>query len=105
MLWADVLNKYRGGVIHKGFSSNGTEIILRDVLCYTNHLIDLIIRISLKEVGYAGTYNPLNRAAMQVLPLDWVKEADNAKLFGFDGYEPELFRVINRNSTEIPANE
>jgi hypothetical protein len=106
LLWADVLNKYRGGVIHKGFSGNGTEITLRDVLCYTNHLIDLIIRISLKEVGYVGTYNPLNRAAKQILPLDWVKEADNAKLFGFDGYEPEPFRFIERSPAEaVPANK
>ena len=92
--WAQALDVYRGGVIHRGFLdySTGTEIM--DVVCCTRHLIDIAIRVCLREIGYGGTYNPMNMAATQQSPLDWVKTDQSIGLFGYNGMIPKMIKYV-----------
>lgn len=94
LTWNQALNKYRGGVIHRGFLDYSTGIVMDDVVCLTRHLLDVAIRVCLKEAGYVGTYNPFNRTAMQQNQIDWVADATSIAQFGFNGRTPKLFKTI-----------
>lgn len=94
LTWNQALNKYRGGVIHRGFLDYSTEAVMDDVICLTRHLVDVAIRVCLKEVGYAGAYNPFNRTAMQRNEIDWVVNETAIAQFGFNGHTPKLFKTI-----------
>jgi hypothetical protein len=94
LTWNQALDKYRGGVIHRGFLDYSTGVLMDDVVCYTRHLVDIAIRICLKEVGYQGTYNPFNKTAMQRNEVGWVVDDKSIAQFGFSGRTPKLFRTI-----------
>jgi hypothetical protein len=95
--WGQALDRYRAGTIHYGHIdySAGTEIM--DVVSITRHLIDLAIRICLKEVGYEGTYNPLDMTTLRQNPVDWVKSEKDIRNFGYHGMTPKMFRFIDRS--------
>ena len=88
--WPEVLNKYRGQVIHEGCIDYQQGISVSDVFSITKHLIDVATRICLTEVGYCGTYNPDNLTFMQDCRLDYFQNARDAKLFGIDGTSPRV---------------
>jgi hypothetical protein len=92
--WNQALNKYRGSVIHRGFLDYSTGVVMGDVVSLTRHLVDVAIRVCLKEAGYAGTYNPFNRTAMQRNQIDWVTNETSIAQFGFNGHTPKLFKTI-----------
>lgn len=94
LTWNQALDKYRGGVIHRGFLDYSTGVLMDDVVCCTRHLIDVAIRICLREVGYQGTYNPFNKTAMQRNEIDWVVDDKSIAQFGFNGRTPKLFRTV-----------
>lgn len=94
LTWAQTLDMYRGGVIHKGFLDYSTGVAMSDVVCYARHLIDMAIRICLREVQYQGTYNPFNMAAMQKSEVDWVTDAGSIGQFGFSGRRPKLMKRV-----------
>ena len=68
------------------------------MLWYTRHLIDIAARIGMKEVAYAGTYDPFNLSATQQADLDWIKNDVQVKQFGFNGMNPKPFELIGFES-------
>jgi hypothetical protein len=92
--WTQALDVYRGGAIHRGFIDYSAGIEIMDVVCCTRHLIDIAIRICLREIGYGGTYNPINMAATQQSPIDWVKTEQNIGLFGYNGRIPKMIEYV-----------
>jgi hypothetical protein len=96
--WVQTLNRYRSGVIHRGYLDYGVEAEILDVLWYTRHLIDIAARIGMKEVTYAGTYDPFNLSATQQADLNWIKNDLQMKQFGFNGTNPKPFKVIGFES-------
>lgn len=96
--WVQTLNRYRSGVIHRGYLNYGVEAEILDVLWYTRHLIDIAARIGMKEVAYAGTYDPFNLSATQQVDLDWIKNDVQVKQFGFNGMNPKPFKLIGFES-------
>ena len=94
LTWPDALNKYRAGVIHKGHIDFSGGVPMADVVSITRHLIDVVTRICLKEIGYLGTYNPFNSAATQTVTADWVTSAQHMELFGLHGKVPSMFKRI-----------
>ena len=96
--WVQALNLYRSGVIHRGYLDYSAEAEILDVLRFTRHLVDIAARIAMKEVGYAGTYDPLNESATQQADIDWIKSDTQVKQFGFHGMGPKLFKFIGFES-------
>jgi hypothetical protein len=96
--WVQTLNRYRSGVIHRGYLDYETEAEIIDVLRFTRHLVDIAARIAMKEVQYTGTYDPLNESATQQADLDWVKSDVQVKQFGFHGMGPKPFKFIGFES-------
>ena len=96
--WVQALNRYRSGVIHRGYLDYQTEVEIIDVLRFTRHLVDIAARIAMKEIRYTGTYDPLNESATQQADLDWVKSDAQVKQFGFHGMGPKPFRFIGFES-------
>jgi hypothetical protein len=68
--WVETLNRYRAGVIHRGYLDYGVEAEILDVLWYTRHLIDIAARIAMKEIRYDGIYDPFNLSATQQASVD-----------------------------------
>ncbi|MDR3714446.1 MAG: hypothetical protein P4L51_16665 [Puia sp.] len=94
--WTQVLDSYRGGTIHRGFIDYSAGIEIMDVVCCTRHLVDIAIRICLREMGYGGTYNPINMAATQQCPIDWVKTELDIELFGYNGMIPKMIKFVEQ---------
>jgi hypothetical protein len=95
--WGQALDRYRAGTIHYGHIDYSAGIKIMDVVCITRHLIDVAIRICLKEVGYEGTYNPLDMTTLRQNPVDWVKSENDIRSFGYHGMTPKMFRFIDRS--------
>jgi hypothetical protein len=96
--WVETLNRYRAGVIHRGYLDYGVEAEILDVLWYTRHLIDIAARIAMKEVGYNGIYDPFNLSATQQASVDWVINDLQMKQYGFNGMNPKPFKLIGFES-------
>ncbi len=96
--WVATLNRYRAGVIHRGYLDYGAEAEILDVLWYTRHLIDIAARIAMKEVGYDGIYDPFNLSATQQASLDWVTNDLQMKQYGFNGMNPKPFKLVGFES-------
>jgi hypothetical protein len=96
--WVQTLNRYRSGVIHRGYLDYEIEAEIIDVLRFTRHLVDITARIAMRDVRYTGTYDPLNESATQQADLDWVKSDVQVKQFGFHGMGPKPFRFIGFES-------
>jgi hypothetical protein len=92
--WAQALDFYRGRVIHCGFIDYSAGIEIMDVVCCTRHLIDIAIRVCLRELCYTGTYNPFNMAATQQCPIDWIKTEQDIGLFGYNGMVPKMIKFV-----------
>jgi hypothetical protein len=99
--WNQALNKYRGGVIHRGFLDYSSDVLMDDVVCCTRHLIDIAIRICFRVSGYEGTYNPFNRAAMQRNEVGWVIDGTSIGQFGFNGRIPNLFKTVGLENISL----
>jgi hypothetical protein len=96
--WVATLNRYRAGVIHRGYLDYGAETEILDVLWYARHLIDIAARIAMKEVGYDGIYDPFNLSATQQASVDWVTNDLQIKQYGFNGMNPKPFKLIGFES-------
>ncbi|QHN03998.1 hypothetical protein FTO74_11905 [Granulicella sp. WH15] len=94
LTWNQALNKYRGGVIHRGFLDYSSDVLMDDVVCCTRHLIDVAIRVCFRVIGYEGTYNPFNKSAMQRNDVNWVVDRTSIAQFGFNGRNPKLFKTV-----------
>jgi hypothetical protein len=74
MGWLDLLSYYRGAVIHEGFLDLETSPVpLGEVLGFTLHLHDLVVRILLKLIGYGGRYEPTLIRGTAAETVDWFK--------------------------------
>src|SRR6266404_207699 len=83
--WASVLSHYRGTIMHSGHYkfSDGTHDI-DDVIRINYHLLDILIRIILKIVGYDGTYQSPVIRATNAVPVDWVTSDLPADRLGYN---------------------
>lgn len=97
LTWGQVLDKYRAGTIHHGYIDYSAGVEIMDVVCVTRHLIDIGIRICLKEVGYQGTYNPLDMTTWRQNSVSWVRTDSDIRNFGYHGMTPKMFQFIDRD--------
>jgi len=83
--WSSVLSHYRGTIMHRGHYkfSNGTHDI-EDVIRINYHLLDILIRIVLKIVGFDGTYQSPVIRATNAVPVDWVTSDLPADRLGYN---------------------
>jgi hypothetical protein len=83
--WNAVLSHYRGTIMHRGHYkfSSGTHDI-DDVIRINDHLLDILIRMVFKIVGYDGTYQPPVLKATDVVPVDWVTGDLPANRLGYN---------------------
>lgn len=81
--WAKVLSKYRGVAIHTGYFSHEKHDI-QDILILEDHLHDILVRITLKVVGYQGTYQPrVIHHLVDGKTVDWLNEDTPATELGY----------------------
>jgi len=84
--WPKRLTKYRASVFHEGFLGDMAEA--RDAFRIFTHLHDILLRCILKELGYAGDYQPVTIHGRCPMPVDWVKSNTEPANLGYD----EAFR-------------
>jgi hypothetical protein len=77
-----VVSMYRGRTIHESYFmfSDGTHNI-EDVGRIQRHLTDILLRVILKNLGYAGEYRSV--LAPGDKPLDWVTPSTSAEQLGY----------------------
>lgn len=82
--WAGVLAYYRGIPVHEGYFDpvqKGHD--LTEVIQVMNHLRDVLIRITLKMLGYDGTYQPVLKIGPVGVALDWVTSTTSPRDLGY----------------------
>ena len=87
--WLQTLSLYRNIVIHEGYFhiQEGTHDF-REILAIENHLHDLMVRITLKILGYEGEYQPrVARYSVEKRTSEWVKFDTTADELGYGDIE------------------
>jgi len=84
--WPELLSKYRGTVMHKGyfdFRTSDEQILgVHRVLL---HLHDLVLRLIFKMLCYDGPYSPtVSRYAAAPTEIDWVRVDTPARKLGYE---------------------
>jgi hypothetical protein len=73
-----------GGALHKGhFDLRSGKIDLDDVASITRHLHDILTRLSLNRLGYAGTYYPTVTEVRTPSRLHWVTPTTPTSRLGY----------------------
>jgi hypothetical protein len=81
--WPSVLTDYRGATIHEGAMDFARKHDIADVFRISRHLQDLLARLTLKEMGYQGSYQPAVSSYRQPSSLDWVTIDTDPSLLGY----------------------
>jgi hypothetical protein len=72
--WSGVLSHCRGTTMHRGhYDFSGKTHDFEDILRLNDHLLDILVRLIFKIIGYDGTYQPPTIKGTDSLPSDWVK--------------------------------
>jgi hypothetical protein len=83
--WNGVISHYRGTTMHRGhYEIAGKKHDFDDVIRINGHLLDVLIRIVFKVVGYDGTYQPPVIKATTRETVDWVKADTPASRLGYE---------------------
>ena len=83
--WSGVISHYRGTTMHRGhYEISGKKHDFDDVLRINDHLLDILIRIIFKIVGYDGSYQPPMVKATTREEVDWVKPDLPASRLGYE---------------------
>jgi hypothetical protein len=82
--WSGVISHYRGTTMHRGhYQISEKKHDFEDVIRINDHLLDVLIRIVFKIVGYEGTYQPSVIKATTRESVDWVKSDLAASRLGY----------------------
>jgi hypothetical protein len=82
--WSAVLSHYRGTTMHTGhYDFSGSRHDFGDILRINDHLLDILIRIIFRIVGYDGTYQPPIIKMTDRVPADWVNDTTPAAQLGY----------------------
>lgn len=82
--WAGALSYYRGIPVHEGYFDTvqkGHDI--EEAIHVMNHLRDVLVRITLKTLGYDGKYQPVMKIGPIGVSLDWVTAKTTADKLGY----------------------
>jgi hypothetical protein len=82
--WAGALSYYRGIPVHEGYFDTvqkGHDI--EEAIQVMNHLRDVLVRITLRMLGYDGKYQPVMKIGPIGLCLDWVTAKTTAAELGY----------------------
>lgn len=83
-VWIDKVNMYRNTTMHATHYSNIFDPKTRqDFEQITPHLIDILIRVLLKTIGYTGNYAPFMEAPNSSEVLDWVTLSTSPRNLGY----------------------
>jgi len=82
--WIDKVNLYRNTTMHATHYDNIFDPQTRqDLEQILPHLIDILIRVLLKAVGYTGNYAPYMESPNSSEEVDWVKQSTSARSLGY----------------------
>lgn len=82
--WNGVISHYRGTTMHRGhYEISEKKHDFDDVLRINDHLLDILIRVVFKIVGYDGTYQPPLIKLTTRESVDWVKTDTPASRLGY----------------------
>lgn len=82
--WAGILSYYRNIPVHEGYFDTvqkGHDV--EEAIQVMNHLRDVLLRITLKMLGYDGKYQPVMKMGPIGMSLDWVTAATTATELGY----------------------
>ncbi|MCL4237649.1 MAG: hypothetical protein KJ047_05330 [Anaerolineae bacterium] len=83
-VWITQVNDYRNTTMHATHYENVFDPGARQNFEFiTPHLIDILIRILLKTVGYTGNYAPYMETPNSSESLDWVTPTSSANSLGY----------------------
>jgi hypothetical protein len=82
--WADDLSYYRNQAAHGGYFDLGPgQSEITHVFRMSNHILDMLLRIVFKMLGYSGTYQPPVSILTDDRPVEWVQPNTSAKALGY----------------------
>ena len=83
-VWVEKVEIYRNTTMHATHYENVFDPETRqDFKQLMPHLIDILIRVLLKTIGYTGNYAPYMKSPNSSDGLDWVQSSTSARLLGY----------------------
>ena len=82
--WEGLLTRCRGRATHGGLIDADDPRQIDILYHVTNHLRDLAVRVLLKQIGYAGKYQPSVIVGSTRASVDWVSSETLALRLGYD---------------------
>jgi hypothetical protein len=82
--WVDDLTYYRNAAAHGTYFDLGPgKSEISHVFRMSNHMLDMLLRIVFKMLGYTGTYHPPVSILTDNRGIDWVQPTTSAKALGY----------------------
>jgi hypothetical protein len=82
--WIKKVNVYRNTTMHETHYSDVFDSKTRqDFEQITPHLIDILVRVLLKTIGYTGNYAPFMQSPNSSEVLDWVQASTSPRHLGY----------------------
>jgi hypothetical protein len=82
--WEGLISMYRGAAIHEGaFDIGGGKHDVLDISRVLDHLLDGLLRVFFKEIGYDGQYHSPIVPIFRLSEVDWVKADSPPSQLGY----------------------